>query len=72
MARRDSLEMIARGVAFALATELFQRRKEIAQRLAPETAGEGKLRNGKCGLVQFVSTSTTVGKASIPKTDKSL
>jgi len=33
-ARRDSLELIARGVAFALATEIFQKGEEIAQKLA--------------------------------------
>ena len=39
-ARRGSLEMITRGFAFALATEVFQQGEEIAQRLAPETVEE--------------------------------
>jgi hypothetical protein len=33
-ARRGSLEMITRGFAFALATEIFQKGEEIAQKLA--------------------------------------
>tara|TARA_B110000503_G_scaffold37823_1_gene61989 strand:+ start:110 stop:223 length:114 start_codon:yes stop_codon:yes gene_type:complete len=34
VAKCDSLEMIARGFAFALATEILQKGGEIAQKLA--------------------------------------
>ena len=37
-ARRDSLELIARGIAFALAAEIFQVGADSAKKLAIKTA----------------------------------